>query len=166
MARLTAGLSKKRPGPEEFSSDCFTAGMEIEISDSLTPEQIKQRLAQLHGLLESEVDQQVARALALQTTTPGAWNGDCRRVQTQAKPSGVAPTKPAGQANDTGRKPISEPQQRAIAAISKAAGLSRERVLDMARERFGVKSIEVLTVGDASKLIDCLKCEADKERTF
>jgi len=140
MTRLTASLSKKRRGPEEFSSDCFSAAMEIEIGDNLTPEQINQRLAQLHGLLESEVDQQIARASAPKTSTPGAWNGDCRRIQAQAKPNGVAP-KSVGQANGDGRQSISEPQQRAIAAISKTAGLTRER--------FGVKSVE-----------------ADNERTF
>ena len=61
MIKIVASMSKKVPIPcLDYSSQSFMAGLEVEVSDGATAEQIKERIHEVYALLESSIDAEVA----------------------------------------------------------------------------------------------------------
>ena len=145
MIKLSASVSKKVPVPDvEFSSQSYSAGMEIELACGASHQVVKDRLRSLYGLLEEAIQEQI-----------------------EARPSQAPEERPRppqerrngpGNGGGNGRsRSATEAQQKAIYAISRSRGYSRKRLENLVSESFGVESVSDLSIGDASSLIDTLK---------
>ena len=153
MIKLSASVSKKVPVPDvEFSSQSYSAGMEVEVSSGTEPEEIGKKLKLLYALLEGSIDEQLA---AGQSEAP------------QEPPNPPFPrgtngheTRPNGHRTGNGTKKArtaTEAQMRAIQAIASDRGYSEPGLADLLSSRFGAHTVEALSIGDASRLIDLLK---------
>lgn len=61
MIKLISAYSKKIPVEgQEYSSQSFHASVELELSDNLTPEQIKERIHDTANLLRRSVDDELS----------------------------------------------------------------------------------------------------------
>jgi len=145
--KLSGSVSRKVPIPGvEFSSQSFSAGMEIEIN-STDANEVKIQLASLYASLNNGIDAKIAAsqpaAAPSQPTPP---------PQTR---NGVASVnRVAAFSNGNGKRvTATEAQQRAIFAICKSQNLDIAAVL----ADFNVADSKELHVKDASKLIDQLK---------
>lgn len=144
MIKLHATISKKQPLPgTEFSSHQVSASVETEVADAELPN-VRRQLDGLFALANDAVDAQLASAAA-----PAAGgNGNGHRLPPRS-------TGAAGNGHRNGRafKPATASQQRVIRVIAD------EKDLDIAEalREFGAGSVEQLSVGDASALIDQLK---------
>jgi len=145
MIKLSASLSKKAPIPGvDFSSHHFGAGMEIEVSHDTSPEAITERFHSIYTLLQQAIDYQL-------TEPSSGRNGQ----------HGSAPTLPAGQnnggrngkSNGNGNRSASQPQVKAIFAISRDRGLDRNELIANIKKRFHVSRPDDLSIQDASDLI-------------
>ncbi len=143
MIKLIAGVSKKVPVEGiDFSSKSASAGVEVEVANGTTGEELRQKLGDLYGLLESAVDEQ------LQATTPAP-----------EKPENTPPqarNTPRRSSNSNSRK-ATEAQVKAIVAIASDRGITEGKLLDLIRRKFEADSASALSVRQASKLIDILK---------
>lgn len=149
--KLSGSVSRKVPIPGvEYSSQSFSAGMEIEIN-STDANEVKAQLASLYASLNNGIDAQIAAAS--QTAT-----APIQQTPAPQPRNGVASTnRIAAIANGNGKRvTATEAQQRAIFAICKSQNLDVAAVL----ADFNVADSKELHVWDASKLIDQLKARA------
>ena len=71
MIRLSANVSKKVPLPDvEFSSQQFSAGMEVELSSSVDKDELKGKIRALYGLLEESIDEQIGAEIGSGASEP------------------------------------------------------------------------------------------------
>lgn len=60
MIKLNASVSKKVPIPgADFSSQSFGAGLEVEVADNVSVDELQEKLRDLYGLLEVSVQEQI-----------------------------------------------------------------------------------------------------------
>lgn len=60
MIKLIGSVSRKVPIPwQEFSSQSFSAGMEAEIGNDATQEEIKAKIKEMYDILEASVKEQI-----------------------------------------------------------------------------------------------------------
>lgn len=153
MIKISAHISKKLPLPGfEYSSQSFSAGLEVEASDADLPEAIKQKVQQLYALLEESVNAQIAAA----TEAHGQPAGELPQPRAPRIPPANG-----GNGHGNGQRgsrsgqtvPATVAQCKAIKAIVGERGLDLAAVLAPYR----VNGPEELTIRDASKLIDELK---------
>lgn len=149
MIKLHAHIQKKVPLPgHDYSSQSYSAGLEVEVADNDNPAVIQDRIRQLYALLNSAVEEQLA-----QTQAPA--NG-----QQHAEPQQRTPRIPAA-GNGNGQRgnrrgqvvPATQAQIRAIKSIASEQGLDLAEVL----APFHASCPEDLTIKDASAAIDNLK---------
>ena len=156
MIKLSAHVSKKVPVPDvEFSSQSYSAGMEIEVASPAGPEELKDRLQRLYGLLQESVEEQIKGAADRNGRAQGS------RQSTSSRRSGDN-----GRGNDhggNGGRAATEAQVRAIHAIASDRGYSDGELSGVISERFGARDAQSLSIGQASSLIDTLK-ENGKDR--
>ena len=148
MIRLTASLSKKMPIADvEFSSRQCGATIEVEVADQADPEDIRQRLRDLYGMMEEAVDAQLEG-----TPVPAPEDPVSRLSALKGDGKG-------GNGNGNGRRNghASAAQVKAVFAISKDRGLSRNDLATFLREELGVERPEDLSVQQASDLIGRLQ---------
>ena len=135
MIRLSAGLSKKLPlQGVEFSSQSASAGIEVELADGASSEQIKDKLGNLYGLLEEAIDEHLGRK------------------EEVSGPEG----KPVAITARNGRR-ATEAQKKAIRAIASERGISAGELRRLMLEHFAVADASGLSLREASSLIDLLK---------
>lgn len=151
MIKISASLSQKRPLPGvDYSSCQIGAAMEIEISDADGPEAVRERIQQLHQLLNASINQQFAEA----AQAGGNGNNGQRAIVRRAQSSTAVRS---GDDGNNGRRShgtgATQAQQRAVFAISKSLGLE---VADFLAD-YGVADVRDLTVKQCSQLIDDLK---------
>jgi hypothetical protein len=167
--KLSGSVSRKVPIPGlDYSSQSYSAGMEIEINSANAVE-VQAQLAQLYDSLSRGIDAQIATATP-PTAAPVQHNGNGHGyvqspVASQATPqagqqhNGYVNGRnrlPAanGNGNGSGRRvSASAAQCRAIFAICKSQGLDISSVL----LPYQVNKPEELFIRDASALIDQLK---------
>ncbi len=160
MIKIHANVSKKVPVPGvQFSSQSFMAGIEIEVSDGATAEQIQGRIKEVYGLLENTIDAEIAAQGASDTPEPkglggNGGNGGQRRWNNPRSNGN-------GHKNGNGRH-ASQAQIKAIFAISHSIGLERDQLLDYINTEFGVATPDELTIKQASTVIENLKQEEPK----
>ena len=193
MLKIIANVSKKVPIPGlDFSSQSFMAGIEVEVSDGSTPEQLQHRIREVYHLLEHAVDTEIRSyggVPELHSTgmpTPGSPKTDrrddrhsdldCRHDDRSGKETadgshrqsnGQSPRRQEYGDNDRADqnrtsqnregRTATRAQQKAIHAIAKAKGLDRRGLANRPKEVYGVNTVEELTVGAASELIDAVK---------
>ena len=184
MVKLSGFIGRKVPIPGiAFSSQSCSAGMEVELSDTESPEAARQRLRRLYALLREAVEEQLAageHSPVAQPTPPPADTvvaPAAPPVSTLAAPpnslpasppvrlpaerlpaaqSSTPPTDGNGNGGGNGKEPptkATRAQQRAIHAICKNLGLDPALLL----LDYGVVNAADLTIKDASRLIDDLK---------
>lgn len=149
MIRLSANLSKKVPMPDvEFSSQQYGASMEIEVSDVSNVQEIADRLQNIYGLLEQSIDQQIAQANA----------APAPRHPAPSEPvPGTSPAGGNGNGSRRGNGHASPAQIKALFAISKDKGMSRNDLVALLEAEYSVERPDDLTVRNASDLIGRLQ---------
>ena len=154
MIKIVANVSKKVPIPgQDYSSQCYTAGMEVEVADGTTTEAVQERLRQVYALLEASIDQKIA-----------AHGSDVRQVgsatiQAQRQPVNRLP-QPEGAYGGNGngrRRPATRAQVKAIHAIASAADVPWQELDACIQATYAVTKLEELTVAQASEVIEALK---------
>jgi len=148
----------------EYSSQSYMAGLEVEISDGATDEQIKDRLAHVYAMLETSVDREIAQAEATAAKLAQAQQSPAQPPRPAAGVANGQPQRPAGGA--PGPRPIeprnrragaSAAQVKAIFGISKDKGMTRESLLALLAQQYGgVTQPEDLSVKQASEFIQKL----------
>ena len=143
MLKLTASLSKKLPiEGVEFSSRSASAGIEVEMPSSASPEEVGCRIQRLYDVLESAVDDQ----LGSPHQVPGQWPNNDR-------PNG----------NGSGRQ-ASQSQLKAIRAIAEDRGLTGHELHSLVDHEFQAGTVLELSMRQASTLIDILKNNGEYHR--
>lgn len=150
MAKIIAHYSKKASGSQQYSSNQYSASIEVE-TDSDDPESLKAYLRRCFILAKESVEEQMQSASARNvqpvngnaTTGPRPHgNGYRNGVQN----AGHANGKPS---NGNGRHvPATQAQVKAVYAICKGLGIDSAQY-----------NAESMTVSQASKLIDELKSQ-------
>jgi len=139
MIKLHANLSKKIPIEGlDYSSQSFSAGIEVEMGAGATDGEIRERIAQLNQVLESAIDAEIA-----------ARSGG--RPQADARPARRWNGSNGGNGNGSGQKRRSGgkatgAQLRAIFGIATSSGIGREDLLNWIRGEYGVADPEALTI--------------------
>jgi len=152
MIKLSASIQKKLPIENlEYSSQSYSAGMEIELADRTGKEELKEKIRKLYGLLGEAIDQQIQSHV-------GERKAKKQISQRARQNSGEGSRN--GRSND---RKATRAQIKAIHAISKDRGMAREELTDHLREVFKVESTAELTVSEASELIDMLKKSGKEE---
>ena len=60
MIKLSGNVSRKVPIPgTEFSSQLFGAGMEVEVGNNASPEEIRSKFTEMYQILEASVKEQI-----------------------------------------------------------------------------------------------------------
>ncbi|MCY3019408.1 MAG: hypothetical protein NTW87_10340 [Planctomycetota bacterium] len=134
MVKLSGSISRKVPiAGIEFSSQSYSAGLEVEVSDGESPEAIKTRIRDLYALLSSAIDEQIAVAGHRQAGAAPNGNGGAPTPVPQAvsRLPAAQPSPPPNGGNDSnngngggGGKRLggkaTQAQQRAVYAICKS----------------------------------------------
>jgi hypothetical protein len=134
MLKLSTSYMKKIPvGGTDFSSQSFHASVELELSDALTPEQIRGRIHDSAELLRRAVDDEL---------------------------SGAAPAAPSQSAFTGERQPQAGERKASNKQVKYLTDLAAERKVTLTdlnadiRRRFGVENVYDLSAKQASALID------------
>jgi len=147
MLKLNASYSKKVPAETEFSSKCFHASVEVELSDAITPEGIKAKIHETFELVRASVESEINSAPAQQRQAAPVNN----QVPAQSRPFR------GSSANSDA--PASEKQFKLLFDLGNRSSVC---VNDLARERFNVGGYAQLSKGQCSQLIDELVRLSDK----
>ncbi len=185
MSKLSATLSKKVPIPGlEYSSQQFSCGLEMELSGEQTQESIRQNIRKLYVLLHTAIDEEIQHAIANppmfmnslhnaasrpQTSPDGNNNrwkarsyGDDRQNRWDSQHS-CNRRGYGGNSNGGNSGRATQAQVKAIFAISKNNGIDRRDLQEMLEERFNIGQPDQLSIKQASKVIETLKGEGDRE---
>ena len=165
MIKIHANVSKKVPVPNlEYSSQSYMAGLEVEISDGATDEQIKDRLAHVYAMLEASVDREIAlaeakaaKAAAFQAPGAQSQGAGATSANSQAQTPASGGPGPRTIEPRNRRAGATAAQVKAIFAISKDKGLPRESLFAMLAQQYGgITDPEDLSVKQASEFIQKL----------
>ena len=142
MIKLSTSYSKKLPvDGQDFSSQGFHASVELELSDSLTPEQIRAKIHDSAELLRKAVDDELQGAAA--NTSPGASDQPAFGGQ-RAQP----------QAQGPGERKASNKQVKYITDLAAERKIQISDLNADIRKRFNVEGLYDLTSKQASLLLD------------
>jgi hypothetical protein len=137
MIKLSTAFMKKVPVQgQEFSSQSFHASIELELSDSLTPEQIREKIHRTGEFLRNAVDKE------LEGSMPAAAG--------QGATAFAGPSQP----------PQADVRKASNKQIKFITDLSAERKITLQdlnadiKRRFGVESVYDLSAKQASALLD------------
>ena len=144
MIKLSTSFSKKIPVQgQEFSSQSFHASIELELSDALTPEQIREKIHRTGEFLRRSVDEELGGGGAAE---PG------QAPQPEAG-KGAAAFAGAGQQPQGERKA----SNRQIKYLTDLAAERKVTLADLNADihrRFGVENVYDLSAKQASALLD------------
>lgn len=170
MIRLSANLSRKIPiANVDYSSQQYGASMEVEASDTDSPEAIKQKFRQLYAVLEESVNAQIAAATEAHGQAADQDNGDNGHRQSGAgqqvcrpndgDPRSRAQGSPSGNGNGQRSSRLGQPVPATAAQIRAIKSIALEQGLDLAEvlAPYRVTEVAGLSIRNASKLIDDLK---------
>jgi len=154
MIKIHATLSKKVPIPGlDYSSQSYGCGLEVEVSDGATHEQIQARIRDTYGLLEGAIDAEIAARQGAPRGSPGNGRPGAGRFDNAG--SGSRNNGGDGSKSKDDR-PASKPQVKAIIAICKAIDMSRQDLTKLLERDYQKSVPEDLSMASASKLIDYL----------
>ena len=179
MIKLTANVSKKVPVPDlEFSSQSYSAGMEVEMASGASSEEIQKKLRALYSLLEEAIDEQICSCQAESGThkdaaTPApkpAPPSEASGLRSRSHYGGVGGfagreggaesrrSQTSGSANSgNGARLATKAQVKAIYAIARERGYTDQDIERLVSDSFGAQRPSALSIGQASQLIDALK---------
>ena len=144
MIKLSANVSKKVPVPDvEFSSQSYSAGMEIEVAERSGKDDLKQKIRSLYALLEEAIDGQI--------------KGGAQNTKPQRNPPSASRKDSSNSAAGNNGRRATEAQVKAIFAIGRDRGYSKQEIQSMVSKRFEAEKPSELSIAQASSLIDMLK---------
>ena len=161
MLKISCHVSKKVPIPlKEFSSQSFACGIEAELADAADAPALKAKAAELFGLVQRAVEEEIAKAQAAAT-------GD------EAPPMPVPPAQApvrvptprippqSNGGNGNGRRTYRRQPVMATAAQKKAiASICRDRRLNISEVLADWNGdVERLNIKEASEVIDAIKSQ-------
>jgi hypothetical protein len=178
MTKLSAALAKKVPIPGlEYSSQQFSCGLEMELPGETSQDSLKQSLRRMYAFLHESIGKEIRESAGHLPELPGAsrdrkeapadnpparrWGGG-RGNQPQGRwenPRGGASRRYGG-GNGAGQ--ATQAQVKAIFGIAKANGLARRDLFELLRERYQLEEVELLSVKQASQLIETLKAGSEQ----
>ena len=142
MIKLVTSFSKKRPIPgEEYSSQSFHAGIELELSDSLKPEEIQAQIHDVSELLKASVDAELNGGKKPTAETPPAV-----AQATRAAPAGNGPA-----------LKITNKQAKFITDLASQQGFKLSELNAHIKKLYGATSVYDLSRKEASALLDSLQ---------
>ena len=151
MIKLNTSYSKKVPVEgQQFSSESFHASVEVELSDSLKPEEIQAKIHSTAELLRQSVDAEL---------------GQTRQQQQPARETERGAFTPRQQQGGRRQeRPVEGSTRKASNAqckyITDLAGEQKIALQDLNAEifdRYGVQSLYELNAAQASEMIDSLQ---------
>src|SRR3989339_1057798 len=145
MIKLHATVGKKVPIPDrDYSSQSYSAGIELEVADAATPEQLQERIQEVYRLLEATVDAEIQAGVSV-VAPPVSQAQPVNRVPQDHGENGDHA--PGNGKNRNGRATAA--QVKAVFAIGKALGLAREELLGLVQAECGADKVEDLTLRQA-----------------
>jgi len=156
--KLSITHSKKIPGAEEYSSELFSAMIEVEIPEEAgrDAEAVQGWLRELYGQAKASVLEQIKSV----PRRNGNGNGGHSASGIFSRPgNGPSADRPASRENGGGNggRTASPKQISFLVSLGARNRLTFADLQRMAEERFRVADLYQLTKGDASALIDELK---------
>jgi hypothetical protein len=143
MLKLNASFSKKVPAEQEYSSKGYSASIEMELPEGLTPEQLQERIHETFAMVEASVDIEI--------------NGGTTGLQQY--PSQPAPPLQHHQAQSAApnRSRGASPKQ-----IKYLTDIARDNHIQLAGylQGYGLNNVEELNGKQCSALIDTIKAQA------
>ena len=134
MLKLNASYSKKVPAEQDFSSQQYHASVELELSDSLKPEELRMRIHDTFTMVRQAVETEL--------------NGKSAAEPVPAnKPNGKGPRN---------REKASNRQIKFATDLAMRNGYSLSELSAMVNEQYGVEGLYDLDRKQASRLIDDL----------
>ena len=147
MLKLSASYSKKVPVEgQEFSSQSYHASVEVEISDGLTPDQLRMRIHDTFMLVRNSVENEL-------------HNGSTVVHPVNAVPAAVSP--PAAQNGGSSSIPKASPKQvKYLIDLALRNGVDMQALTAETQQRYGVADVSALNRKQASELIDQFSAKA------
>ena len=135
MIKLNTSFSKKIPVQgQEFSSQSFHASIELELSDSLTPEQIGEKIHRTGEFLRNAVDKELDGGASAEA-------GKGATAFTGSQPQG-------------GERKASNKQIKYLTDLAAERKLTLQDLNADIHRRFGVENVYDLSAKQASALLD------------
>ena len=159
MLKLSTSYSKKVPVEgQQFSSESFHASVEVELSDSLTPDQIQEKIHSTADYLRQAVDVELG-----QTRKPEQAREPVQRsafTPRQQQGSRLQQERPAeGSTRKASNKQIKY--------LTDLAGEQQVSIQDLNAEifeRYGVQGLYDLSAAQASEMIDSMNPNRNRRR--
>jgi hypothetical protein len=151
MLKLTASYSKKVPASEEYSSQHYHAGVEVEIPENLPPAELRRRIQNTFALVRASVEAEL--------------HGDEQRAAPAIEDSADYGDEGPTTDRPTGKEPVrlaSRKQVTYLIDLATRNGHDLPSLNRMAAERHGVRTVYDLSRHQASKLIDSLSARPDR----
>jgi hypothetical protein len=142
MLKLTASYSKKVPASEEYSSQHYHAGVELEIPDNLPPTELRRRIQNTFAMVRESVEAELHR-----------------HADRQQQP---APAPVDQRQADTSNRRASQKQIKYLIDLAARNGYDLAELDRIAYERCAVDTVHDLSKHQASKLIDTLSARPDR----
>lgn len=140
MLKLNASYSKKLPVPgQEFSSQNYHASIELELSDALSPEDLRGRIHDTFAMVRDAVETELGG-------TPGET---AKPVEPRPVATRQTPAQPAGKASNK--------QIKFITDLAQTQGINLGQLNAQIRKLYGVDNLYDLDRKQASKLLDSLQ---------
>ena len=144
MIKLSANVSKKVPiSGTEYSSQSYSAGIEVEVDSHANSEELKTKLHGIYGFLEKAIDEEIA---GTRSDAPTRQHDEQRPVEQKPKKDGKSVS-------------ATQAQIKAIYAISKSRKMSKDDMAEFIFKMHKVSTPEELTLSQASEIIKSLKAK-------
>jgi hypothetical protein len=154
MIKLNTSYQKKLPiEGQQFSSESFHASVEIELSDSLTPDQIQEKIHSTADYLRQAVDAELGQTRQPQRETSQRSAFTPRQGNRQQERPAEGSTRKAS--------------NKQIKYLSDLAGEQQVTIQDLNAEileRYGVAGLYDLNAAQASEMIDSLQGGRNRRR--
>ncbi len=149
MIKLNTSYSKKVPVEgQQFSSESFHASVEVELSDSLKPEEIQAKIHSTAELLRQSVDAELGQKQPQRETERGAFT----------------PRQSSRQQQEGSNRKASNKQ---VKYLTDLAGEQHVTLQDLNAEifdRYGVQGLYDLNAAQASEMIDSMSAGRNRRR--
>jgi hypothetical protein len=153
MIKLNTSYQKKVPVEgQQFSSESFHASVEVELSDSLTPEQIQEKIHSTAELLRQSVDAELGQAKQPVQEKRGVFTPrQTSRPQQERAPEGQ-------------QRKASNKQVKFITDLAGEQKVTLQDLNTEIFERFGVQGLYDLSAHQASEMIESMTGGRNRRR--
>lgn len=135
MLKVCTSYSKKVPAEKEYSSQQYHASVEVELSDTLSPDELQQRIHQTFAVVKSTVEAE------LNGQTPSGRSGSSRDAADK----------------HNGNSKASNAQIKFMTSLASEQDIRLSALNAYVKDQFHVESIYELTKKEASAVVDALK---------